>query len=224
VIAGDGPARESLERRARELFKEDDQPSRVTFLGAVKNERLPALYRSADVFITCSRSETFGLTVTEALASGATVALPRCAVFDELYGERLPSSWRYDADDPRGPHLALLDAVADATHPSARAWLAKHPVDASWAAAAADLDRQYSDAIQRGKTKYTNVRQYAQKRAIHLGRASLLAVSLYYVLSIYYRSFYCHVNDCHVFLPSLPRPVRAVCLFTAIVALEWCHC
>ena len=233
VIAGDGPARDFLEKKAKELFfshadsnnnPEDNEPGRVTFLGAVKNERLPSLYRAADLFITCSRSETFGLTVTEALASGSTVALPRCAVFDELYGDRLPKTWLYDAEDPRGAAVALLDAVQAATSPEARAWLAKNPIDASWKAASDDLDRQYDDAIQRGRTKYTNVRQYVQKRLIHLGRASLFAVSLYYILTLYYRSFYCHLTECHLFLPSLPISVRAVCLFTLVFVLEWCHC
>jgi len=225
VVAGDGPARESLELKASELFRgKDDAPGRVTFLGAVKNERLPSLYRSADVFITCSRSETFGLTVTEALASGATVALPSCPVFDELYGERLPERWRYDADDTRGAHVALLDAVAEATSEEARRWLEENPIDASWDAAAADLDAQYDDAIQRGRTKYTNVRQYVQKRLIHLCRGALLGVSLYFILSLYYRSFYCHLTECQLLLPNLPRQVRLVSLLTFILALEWCHC
>ena len=32
----------------------------VTFLGNVRNETLPPLYRAADLFVTCSTSETFG--------------------------------------------------------------------------------------------------------------------------------------------------------------------
>eukprot|EP00965_Chrysotila_dentata_P085047 2807250-Pleurochrysis_carterae.AAC.1 len=54
VIAGDGPARKSLEA----LVAKHDLP--VTFLGNLKNDQLPPLYRAADVFITCSTSETYG--------------------------------------------------------------------------------------------------------------------------------------------------------------------
>jgi glycosyltransferase involved in cell wall biosynthesis len=52
VVAGDGPARKSLVNFA-ERFKLP-----VTFTGNVKNDRLPPLYRAADVFVTCSTSET----------------------------------------------------------------------------------------------------------------------------------------------------------------------
>uniref|UniRef100_A0A7S3JRY2 Glycosyl transferase family 1 domain-containing protein n=1 Tax=Aureoumbra lagunensis TaxID=44058 RepID=A0A7S3JRY2_9STRA len=224
VIAGDGPAREGLEKRAEQLFTNDkNAPGRVTFLGAVPNARLPSLYRAANVFLTCSRSETFGLTVTEALACGACVALPRCPVFDELYGHVLPESWRYDADDKCGGHLALIDAAQAAASIEASAWLEANPIDASWSAAAQDLDRQYDQAVKRGKTKYTSLRSYVQKRLIHLGRASLLLVAFYFVLSYYWRNIYC-AAQCRIFLPSLPKPVRALCILTFIIALEWCHC
>jgi len=226
VVAGDGPARETLERRSEALLG-PDAARLVHFLGAVPNAELPALYRAADVFVTCSRSETFGLTVTEALACGACVALPRCAVFDELYGQVLPPAWRFDADDPRGAPAALLDAIDAAASADATAWLRDNPVEVSWAAAAADLDSQYSTAVKRGRTKYANGRQFVQKRIIHLGRGTLLAVSFYYVLSFYYRKVFCTddiIYFCHSFLPTLPRPVRVIAVFTIIIALEWAHC
>lgn len=226
VVAGDGPARESLERRAEALFGTATS-HRVHFLGAVPNADLGALYRAADVFVTCSRSETFGLTVTEALACGACVALPRCSVFDELYGRVLPADWRFDADDQRGAPAALVEAAEAAASAESRAWLAEHPVEVSWVAASRNLDQQYTLAVKRGRTKYSTYRQFLQKRLIHLGRASLLAVSLYYVLSFYYRKVFCtddFLYFCHAFFPAVPRPVRVVAVFTSIIALEWAHC
>ncbi|KAJ8602467.1 hypothetical protein CTAYLR_001310 [Chrysophaeum taylorii] len=228
VIAGDGPAREGLEQRAEELFPSKDRAPRIHFLGSVNNARLPTLYRACDVFVTCSRSETFGLTVTEALACGATVALPMCPVFDELYGDVLPPAWRYDADDPRGAEAALVDAVEIAASRQAKEWLRKHPVEVSWEAAAKDLDEQYTDAITRSHTKYSTTRQFIQKRLIHLCRASILAVSFYFILSFYYRKMFC-TDDvlyfCHsVVFPTVPRRIRIVALFTSIIALEWAHC
>lgn len=227
VIAGDGPARDSLERRAEALFAANGSVERVHFLGAVPNAQLAALYRAADVFVTCSCSETFGLTVTEALACGSCVALPKCAVFDELYGDVLPANWRYNPDDPCGAPAALLDAIEAASSTSATNWLRENPVEVSWEAAARDLDDQYTQAVKRGRTKYSTGRQYLQKRLIHLGRAFLLAVSLYYVLSFYYRKMFCTddvIYFCHAFFPTVPRPVRIVALFTSIIALEWAHC
>jgi glycosyltransferase involved in cell wall biosynthesis len=70
VIAGDGPSRADLERRA------DDQGvgDHVRFLGSVGDEDLVAGYRAADLVVVPTRSlEGFGLVVLEALACGTPV-------------------------------------------------------------------------------------------------------------------------------------------------------
>jgi glycosyltransferase involved in cell wall biosynthesis len=64
VVVGDGPARPSLESR---------YPDAV-FLGTRRGEKLAAVYASADVFVFPSRTDTFGLVLLEALASGVPVA------------------------------------------------------------------------------------------------------------------------------------------------------
>src|SRR5207244_10531592 len=51
VIAGDGPLRDYLERVARSVGVEQD----VAFLGEVRDEALPDLYRSSDVVVLLSR-------------------------------------------------------------------------------------------------------------------------------------------------------------------------
>jgi len=69
VIAGDGPERQSLEARARELGIGD----RVTFLGAQPRERILELFHAADATILSSSWENFPHTVVEALAVGTPV-------------------------------------------------------------------------------------------------------------------------------------------------------
>jgi glycosyltransferase involved in cell wall biosynthesis len=64
VIVGDGPDRVMLQ---------DKYPA-VHFLGAQFGEDLARLYASADVFVFPSKTETFGLVMLEALASGTPVA------------------------------------------------------------------------------------------------------------------------------------------------------
>jgi glycosyltransferase involved in cell wall biosynthesis len=64
VVVGDGPALESLKARFPE----------VRFLGKVTGADLAAAYRSADVFVFPSRTDTFGLVLIEALATGTPVA------------------------------------------------------------------------------------------------------------------------------------------------------
>ncbi|MGB5077258.1 MAG: glycosyltransferase family 1 protein [Sphingorhabdus sp.] len=64
VIVGDGPA--LLELAARY--------PKAHFLGALKGPELASAYASADVFVFPSRTDTFGLVMIEALASGLPVA------------------------------------------------------------------------------------------------------------------------------------------------------
>ena len=64
VVVGDGPARAALERKY----------PRAVFLGALQGEPLAEAYAAADVFVFPSRTDTFGLVLLEALASGVPVA------------------------------------------------------------------------------------------------------------------------------------------------------
>lgn len=64
VVVGDGPARVSLQQKYPQAI----------FLGALTGERLAEAYAAADVFVFPSRTDTFGLVMLEALASGVPVA------------------------------------------------------------------------------------------------------------------------------------------------------
>jgi glycosyltransferase involved in cell wall biosynthesis len=64
VVVGDGPARDALSKA---------YPGAV-FLGAMQGEALAEVYAAADVFVFPSRTDTFGLVLLEALASGVPVA------------------------------------------------------------------------------------------------------------------------------------------------------
>jgi glycosyltransferase involved in cell wall biosynthesis len=64
VIVGDGPARASLERKFPHAH----------FLGSRSGEALAQIFASADVFAFPSRTDTFGIVLIEALASGLPVA------------------------------------------------------------------------------------------------------------------------------------------------------
>jgi glycosyltransferase involved in cell wall biosynthesis len=64
VVVGDGPARAALQRKY----------PKTVFLGALHGEPLAEAYAAADVFVFPSRTDTFGLVLLEALASGVPVA------------------------------------------------------------------------------------------------------------------------------------------------------
>jgi len=67
VVAGDGPLRAELEKLAGELL-----PGRFRRL-TVPAVDMPALYRSADVFMHLSTDESFGNVFVEAMASGLPI-------------------------------------------------------------------------------------------------------------------------------------------------------
>lgn len=71
TIAGDGNQREALDALVQELGLED----RVTFLGVVGHEDLPAIYREHHIFVLPSLNEGMSNTVLEAMASGLPILM-----------------------------------------------------------------------------------------------------------------------------------------------------
>jgi len=81
VVVGDGRARSGLARKFPDAI----------FLGPRQGEALAEIYAAADVFVFPSRTDTFGLVLLEALASGVPVAAfpaaaPRDVVGDATVG------------------------------------------------------------------------------------------------------------------------------------------
>ncbi|MCD2257253.1 glycosyltransferase family 4 protein [Agrilactobacillus fermenti] len=80
LIVGDGPAREDLEALVSEMGLQDF----VGFAGEIDHEYVNDYYKSADLFVSASDSETQGLTFDEALAAGV-----KCVVYSEPYVNKL---------------------------------------------------------------------------------------------------------------------------------------
>jgi glycosyltransferase involved in cell wall biosynthesis len=117
VIVGDGPARVALETK---------YPGAV-FLGALSGDALAGTYAGADVFVFPSRTDTFGLVMIEALASGTPVAaFPVSGPVDIV----TPATGALDAD---------LDAAIAAALTRDRADCALYGRTYTWAASAAQF-------------------------------------------------------------------------------------
>jgi glycosyltransferase involved in cell wall biosynthesis len=69
VVTGDGPARAGLQDELRTLGVED----RMTLTGSLPRDQLLEQFRAADVFVSLSLHEAFGLTLLEAAVAGAAV-------------------------------------------------------------------------------------------------------------------------------------------------------
>jgi glycosyltransferase involved in cell wall biosynthesis len=118
VVVGDGPARAGLMARF---------PG-VHFTGYRDNGMLARSYAGADVFVFPSRTDTFGLVLLEALASGTPVAAfpvtgPRDVLTDALVGAL--------DEDLRAACLRALECDRAACRTHAEAW--------SWEACAAQF-------------------------------------------------------------------------------------
>lgn len=98
AIVGDGPARRDLEG--------EFAGTRTVFAGQLLGEELAAAYASADVFLFPSLTETLGMAMIEALASGLPVLAARAGATHEVVDEGV-SGLLYE---PQAP-AALIEAV-----------------------------------------------------------------------------------------------------------------
>ncbi|MBB5755046.1 glycosyltransferase family 4 protein [Prosthecomicrobium pneumaticum] len=100
VVVGDGPALDSLKRAHPD----------VAFLGARVGEALAETYAAADCFVFPSRTDTFGVVLLEALASGLPVAAyPVVGPQDVIGG----TGAGVLSEDLRAAALAALDISRD---------------------------------------------------------------------------------------------------------------
>ncbi|WP_281493807.1 glycosyltransferase family 4 protein [Ancylobacter koreensis] len=98
VVVGDGPARAELQARHPD----------VHFLGLNEGEALARIYASADVFVFPSLTDTFGIVLLEALASGLPVAAYPATGPKDVIGEaEIPVGVL--GEDLRRSALAALD-------------------------------------------------------------------------------------------------------------------
>lgn len=110
VVAGGPPAAmlddDPEAQRFLRVAEHHGVADRVRLLGAVPRDGVPALIRSADVFVTCPWYEPFGLTAVEAMACGVPVVVSAVGglaetVLDGVTGMHVP---------PRSP-VAIADAL-----------------------------------------------------------------------------------------------------------------
>lgn len=118
VVVGDGPAREGLQKRFPDAH----------FTGYRDNGVLARSYAGADVFVFPSRTDTFGLVLLEALASGTPVAaFPVTGPLDVITDPRVGAL----DENLRSACLRALECDREACRSHAEAW--------SWEACAAQF-------------------------------------------------------------------------------------
>ena len=148
TIVGDGPARQDLQRRFG---------PHVTFTGTLTGAALAAAYRDADVFVFPSTTETLGLVLMEALASGLPVVAYDSPASRDLLSDcqaaRLVPADHHDQHDQQptpgdGRLIAAISELLSQPQDQLRRAARAHVEDQSWHRATSVLLDHYRTAIE----------------------------------------------------------------------------
>jgi glycosyltransferase involved in cell wall biosynthesis len=104
LVVGSGPEKPRLEQRAKEL-----NLGNVHFHAPEPPERMPAVYRSADVLVFPTREDVWGLVANEALWSGLPALV---SIYAGCAKELVPSDSTFDPLNPADFAAKLRRAVA----------------------------------------------------------------------------------------------------------------
>ncbi len=138
LLVGDGPARPELQRcLPREA---------TTFTGTLHGQDLAAAYRRADVFVFPSTTETLGLVLLEALASGLPVVAADSSPARELLGT-CPAARLFPAEAPDLIPSTARELLASAPAEVLAATARRHVERRNWASATEALLDYYAEAV-----------------------------------------------------------------------------
>ncbi len=139
MLAGKGESESDFRALATELGVAD----RVSFLGSVPHDDLPALFAAADVMALVSASEGLANAWVEALACGTPIIASDVGGIRELV--KTPEAGRIVARTPQAVAEAVLDILAN---PPARATVAANVSAFSWDENARQLASFFRDVVR----------------------------------------------------------------------------
>lgn len=140
AIIGDGPARAALGARFSGLP--------VKFVGYLQGDALSSAYASADCFVFPSSHETFGLVVTEALASGTPVVAYRVGGVEDVVEEGV-TGFSYAVGDIEGLVDGVRHIAADPDRRAAMGRAARALAETlSWSSVMDDIVALYARLIR----------------------------------------------------------------------------
>ena len=142
ILAGTGPCEPELRAAA---------PPEVTFLGFLdRRTQLPDLYANCDAFVFSSLTETLGLVVLEAMASGLPViAAPAGGVQDHL--REGVNGLTYEADDAAAMARAMVLLAGEYELTRRLSAAARRTAESlSWERELDRLDASYREICERG--------------------------------------------------------------------------
>ncbi len=104
-LVGKGPEQTSIERLAASLNISES----VLFHGHIPHQKLPVIYREADIYVQSSRFESQGMAVLEAAACGTPPAGTATGILPDI----TPGGWQSPAGDQEALANTLNQLLAD---------------------------------------------------------------------------------------------------------------
>jgi glycosyltransferase involved in cell wall biosynthesis len=156
AIVGDGPVRHELEQH----FK----GTPTVFTGYLRGKPLASAYASADLFLLPSKTETLGLVLLEAMASGCPVVACRAGGVPDAVQDGY-TGFLFEPTDPNGLVNTVKRALSSQTDLDAIRRQARQDVEQhSWEGATEQLRQLYTDTIQNWQPKRSRQPEGAVKR------------------------------------------------------------
>lgn len=141
ALVGDGPQRRALEQHFA--------GTRTFFAGYLHGRDLAAAFASADVFLMPSRTETLGLVVMEAMASGCAVVAAAEGGIPDIVKDGV-TGHLFDCGNPESAIRAVREILTDSDHREALRRRAREDMEQwGWAGATRQLEGFYRDVIRR---------------------------------------------------------------------------
>lgn len=141
ALVGDGPQRSALEQHFA--------GTRTFFAGYLRGSDLAAAFASADVFLMPSRTETLGLVVMEAMASGCAVVAAAEGGIPDIVKDGV-TGHLFDPGEPASAVRAVRKILTGSAHREALRRQAREDMEQwGWAAATRQLEGFYRDVIRR---------------------------------------------------------------------------
>jgi glycosyltransferase involved in cell wall biosynthesis len=156
AIVGDGPMRHELELH----FK----GTPAVFTGYMRGKALASAYASADLFLLPSKTETLGLVLLEAMASGCPVVACRAGGVPDAVQDGY-TGFLFEPTDPDGLVNTVKRALSSGSDLEAIRMQARQEVEQhSWEGATEQLRQLYAETIQNWAPKRSGEREGAVKQ------------------------------------------------------------
>ncbi len=168
AVVGDGPQRPALERQFAGVP--------AFFTGYLHGDDLASAYASSDVFLLPSGTETLGLVLLEAMASGCPAITIRAGGPTEVIHDGV-DGFLYDPDREDDLLTLTRRLVSDTPLRIACAAAARREAERwSWTAATAQVEECYASACSSAMTSPTNEDARSTSSLSRLARRQTLAV------------------------------------------------